>query len=69
MHGTAAFAGGSLVGTAATSGLAVYRRNGTQGPVVDPGLPRSHLMAMARDASTGSIVAAVTAWPGAPSRS
>jgi hypothetical protein len=64
VHGTAAFAGGSLVGTAATSGLVVYRRNGAQGRFVDPGLPRTHLMAMARDPSTGNIVAAVDCMAG-----
>ena len=59
VHGTAAFAGGALVGTAGTSGLIVYRRNGKQDRVVDTELPRNHLMAMARDASTGIIVASV----------
>jgi hypothetical protein len=59
VHGTAAFAGGALVGTAGTAGLVVYRRNGKQDRVVDPELPRNHLMAMARDPSTGVIVASI----------
>lgn len=59
VHGTAAFSGGTLVGTAATAGLVVYRRNVAEPRFVDPGLPRNHLMAMARDRRTGRIVTSV----------
>ena len=59
VHGTAAFAGGTLVGTAGVADLVVYRRNGRRHRFVETRLPRNHLMAMGRDPSTGTIVAAV----------
>ncbi len=59
VHGAAAFAGDDLVGTSGSTELAVYGRD-SEHRTIDTRLPRNHLMALARDASTGAIVTAVT---------
>ena len=61
MHGAAAFAGDDVVGTSGSTELAVY--GGDAEPrMIDTRLPRNHLMALARDPSTGAVVTAVTCW-------
>ncbi len=61
VHGAAAFAGDDLVGTSGSTELAIYSRDGRPRRI-ETELPRNHLMALARDPSTGAVVTAVTCW-------